>query len=174
VLVAVVILFGIAGSMIAQRLPPPAFSLDYPEQSCFFNAQLAGLPPQASTPPDSVVYAQWFINNTGTCPWNEQVTFKHIRGNLDTPLEVVSVPSVQPGDQPVLSGQTFQPSIPITAPQQSGSIGVWRLYAPNNRRFGPEFTVTLEVVTGAPGPIPAASRPGVDWWFVIPALLASP
>jgi regulator of protease activity HflC (stomatin/prohibitin superfamily) len=70
----------------------------------------------------------------------------------------------------VATGQDIAPLIPMTAPTRSGVyVTTWRMYAPNNRAFGPEFTYTVEV--GAEAIAAPPPRGYVDWWFVVPAVI---
>ncbi len=166
---------GVAGSFLIQILPAPSARLRVLDEPCtYYNAQLATPLTTTQALPGDVVNVQWVIRNIDQCTWGPTVTLRLMSGNLPVPTNTLTVinyamPSVD-RTVGVKTGEETAPLIPITAPTPSGVyITTWRLYAPDDRWFGPEFTYTIEVgdqVIAAPPP-----RPHVDWWFVVPAII---
>jgi regulator of protease activity HflC (stomatin/prohibitin superfamily) len=173
---AAVVALGLIGNAIVQRIPPPADRYFDRQQGCAYNAESAEAQPSnnQTAPPGLSLYAKWYIRNTGDCSWDESVQFRMISGDVqvmtDTlPVPAYGIPNVQPTIPP---GGTFAPVVQMIAPAQPGTyVTTWRLFAPNNSRFGPEFTFTIEVLPEAQTAAPAAPKYYIDWWFVLPAIV---
>ena len=180
---------GLVGNAIVQRLPPPADRYFDRDQGCAYNAASAetqsdinqstadNTAPQVVpiiAPPGLPIFAQWFIRNTGSCFWDENVQFRLISGDVQVMTDTLSVPAYGiPNTQPSIPPlSVFAPVVQMIAPPQPGTyVTTWRLFAPNNSRFGPEFTFTIEVVAEAQTVAPAAPKYFVDWWFIVPAIV---
>ena len=182
---------GIVGWLIVQRIPPPTAQVADTAQDCVYDAASAEIQPVATpqpgtnqprpqpvpvvSPPGSTINAEWFIRNTGSCAWNAQVVFKPTGGTdvVQVLTDTLSAPTyalANPG-QPISPTETFAPIVPMIAPQRPGTyVTTWRVFAPNNRWFGPEFSYSIEVVTGAQTVEAAPPRIGIDFWFVVPAV----
>ncbi len=172
---ALVLLVGVAGSFLIQILPAPAPRLFVREENCAYNAELAGLPATPPIAPGASVNVGWIIRNIETCTWGPTVTLRLWSGDLPVLTDTLTVidyampPATR--DTGIATGEAIAPLVPVTAPLSSGvHETIWRLYAPNDRWFGPEFKYTIEIgaagAVGAPPP-----RPGIDWWFVVPAII---
>ena len=75
-----------------------------------------------------------------------------ISGSVQVMTDTLSVPAYGiPNTQPSIPPlSVFAPVVQMIAPPQPGTyVTTWRLFAPNNSRFGPEFTFTIEVVAEA-------------------------
>jgi regulator of protease activity HflC (stomatin/prohibitin superfamily) len=176
VVIATVIALGLIGNAIVQRLPPPADRYFDRQQGCAYNAESveAQTSNNQTAPPGLAVYAQWYIRNTGSCAWGEDVQFRMISGSVQVITDTLSVPAYNfPTAQlsiPPLG--TFAPVVQMIAPSQPGTyVTTWRLFTPKNDRFGPEFTFTVEVLPEAQMAAPAAPKYYIDWWFVVPAIV---
>ncbi len=173
---ALALLVGIVGSFLVEILPPPAPRLFVREENCAYNAELASPPETRPAVPGTLVNAGWIIRNIETCTWGPTVTLRLMGGSLPvltTTLNVIDY-ALPPATREtgIKTGEVIAPLIPITAPTRSGEyVTTWRLYAPNDRWFGPEFKYTIEVgateAVGAPPPHPG----NIDWWFVVPAII---
>ncbi len=193
VLLAAVLVVGLAGGLIVQSITPPAvrYVEREPGRECIYNATSAeaapvtGQPegiPQSSpalniaAPPGAQVYAQWFIRNTSTCAWGADVQFRLIDAQVQVLTDTLSVPAYQfPNNTlPDISQEgILAPVVPMIAPSIPGSyVTKWRLFAPDGVHwFGPEFTFTVDVAAGIEGIVPAGPKFFIDWWFIVPALI---
>ena len=188
--VGAIAVLGIVGGQVVAQIPPASERYFDRSQNCAYDAtsaqgaqatpgnQLITSGQTLMTPPGAQVFAQWFIHNTGTCPWDSQVTFRLTdrQTRVQVMTDTLSVPpfgfpnNAAPSIPP---GGTLAPVVSMIAPQAPGSyVTTWRLFAPDGVHwFGPEFTFTIEVATGIEGVVPAAPKYFIDWWFVIPALV---
>jgi len=175
-LVVVLVLgVGVAGAFLIQILPAPAPRLFVREENCAYNAALAGLPETPRAAPGATVNVGWIIRNIDTCTWGPTVTLRWTGGNLAVTTNTLTVIdyAVPPATREtgVHIGEAIAPLVSVIAPTGSGVYEtIWRLYAPNDRWFGPEFKYTIEVGTAEAIAAPPL-RPQIDWWFVVPAII---
>lgn len=181
VLVALVLIaIGLIGPWLMRRVPPPSITLRDQQLGCTFAAQIAGdptvVPPPAPVHVESQFEATWFIINTGSCAWDDKVTFRHVEGPVAEVTPRLSVPdfkfNAQPGPQPIEPGATFAPIVFMTSPLQSGVyVNTWRLFH-NDAPFGPLFAFSVQAYRGAPPTTVLNTAPlTFDIWFVFPAIL---
>src|SRR5581483_2727095 len=113
---------------------------------------------EAKFAPGQTFTVTWNLQNTGTCPWNENFGLVLIRGErmgISTPL--IPVPAIAPGEHT---------DLPVTfvAPQSAGiHESVWRLSQPNvPQTYGDELPVRIQVVgpLTATTPIPSITPAG--------------
>lgn len=171
---------GLIGPWLMRRVPPPSITLRDQQLGCTFAAQIAGdptfVPPPVGVPVDNRFEATWFIINTGSCAWDDKVTFRHVEGPVAEVTPRLSVPdfkfNAQPGPQPIEPGATFAPVVFMTSPLQSGVyVNTWRLFH-NDAPFGPLFAFSVQAYRGAPPTAVLNTAPlTFDIWFVLPAIL---
>ncbi len=168
------------GPWLMRRVPPPSITLPDRQLGCTFAAQIAGdptfVPPPAPVPINNSFEATWFIINTGSCAWDNRVTFRHVEGPMAEVTHTLTVPdfkfNAQPGPQAIDPGATFAPIVFMTSPLQSGVyVNTWRLFH-DDAPFGPLFTFNVQAYTGAP-PTTLLNTPALtfDIWYVLPAIL---
>ena len=173
---AALVLLGLVGNAIVQRIPPPADRFFDQQQGCAYDAESADAQSGNNqiAPPGLSVFAQWYIRNIGSCPWTEDVQFRMISGDVQVMTNTLAVPAYGiPNAQPSVPPLSVTaPVVQMIAPARPGTyVTTWRLFTPKNDRFGPEFTFTIEVVAEAETVAPAAPKYYIDWWFVVPAVV---
>jgi hypothetical protein len=184
----VLVVMGFIGGLIVQNIPSPSAKYYDATRKCVYDAASAEAPDNVPAqndkqatqghsvvaPPGLPVYAQWFIRNTGSCPWEAGVQFRLTGGNIPVMTTTLSAPDYSfpiPGQPMIMPQEIFAPVVEMTAPSQPGTyVTAWRLYSPNDRWFGPEFRFSIDVADVA-GVAPAGPKFIVDWWFIIPALI---
>lgn len=107
----------------------------------------------------------WRIQNTGSCPWNNNYRLALVDGaRMGAPAEI-AMPNTAPG-------ATAQLSVKMTAPANTGSAAaVWQVTTPGGERFGPPFDATIRV--SKPGTRVCNGSPVITSFRANPATIAA-
>jgi hypothetical protein len=81
----------------------------------------------------------WKVKNTGSCAWDAGFKFQNTGGEA-MGATAVTLPAA------VASGQTYDISVPMTAPNKTGTLrGNWRMATAAGQAFGDEVFVVIVV-----------------------------
>ncbi|MGE5376838.1 MAG: transporter substrate-binding domain-containing protein [Bacteroidota bacterium] len=142
--------------------PPPSSSTPAPPpipcDSMTFVSDLT-VPDGTQMNPGQSFTKTWRIKNTGSCTWNSSYRFVFVQGN-------------SMGGQPqsiqgtVAPNQTYDMSVPMTAPTNPGTYaGWWQMANAQNTPFGTR--VWVEIVVPAPPPQqpqPTPAAPSIEYF----------
>lgn len=107
------------------------------------------IPDGTQVQPGSTLDKRWDVQNSGTCPWNEQYRLKLIAGDA---LGAASEQALFP----TLGGSSTTLRITFQAPSEPGNYrSAWQAFNPAGEAFGDPFYIDF-VVVNAP---PAAETP---------------
>jgi len=142
--------------------PPPSISTPAPPQipcdSMTFVADLT-VPDGTKMNPGQSFTKTWRIKNTGSCTWNSSYKFVFVQGTA-----MGGQPQSINGN--MSPSQTYDMSVPMTAPTQPGTYaGWWQLVNPQNVALGTR--VWVEIVVPAPPPQqpqPTAVAPSIQYF----------
>ena len=132
--------------------PPPTAVCD----SMTFVADIT-IPDDTKMDPGESFNKVWRIKNTGTCTWNSSYKFVFVQGNAMSGQPQAVNGSVAPG-------QTYDMSVPMTAPNKPGKHnGQWQLVNGQGVPFGTRVWVEI-VVSSPPGPNPTPVPPSIEYF----------
>lgn len=105
------------------------------------------IPDNTQLAPGKTFTKTWKVQNSGSCAWDSGFKFQNTGGNAMGASAVTLSASVA-------SGATFDISVPMTAPNATGTVrGNWRMSTATGQLFGDE--VFVQIVVGN-GPTPTA------------------
>ena len=105
------------------------------------------IPDDTELAPNTEFVKTWRLRNSGTCDWGKGFQFVFIQGDQMGGPAAVSV-------SPTPAGDTVDISVPLRAPQTSGSYrGRWRMRTPDGQTFGDHPFVRIVV------PLPPTATP---------------
>jgi len=101
----------------------------------------ATIPDGTQVQPNSTLDKRWEVQNSGTCPWNEQYRMKLIAGDA---LGAASEQALFP----TLSGSSTTLRITFQAPAEPGNYrSAWQAFNPAGEAFGDPFFIDFVVIT---------------------------
>jgi hypothetical protein len=122
--------------------PVPSYTYPPPGSACFSASFISDvtIPDYSEVTPGKTFRKTWLLENTGTCPWEQDFTMSFVGGN-------------KMAGSPKKIGQTIKPgkdaylSVDFTAPNTAGQyVSYWRLQAkPNGALFGTTVYVVINV-----------------------------
>ena len=122
---------------------------------CSYNSAFisdVSAPGQSGLSPGEAFTKIWRLENTGSCPWDENVQMVFLAGKQMGGELLVPTPEAAPGDQ-------VDVSINLTAPRQPGLYtGLWQLQDPSGNLFGVRPVLSV-VVEGVPSDAPVGGSP---------------
>lgn len=102
------------------------------------------IPDNTQMDPGETFTKTWQVLNSGSCAWDAGFKFQNTGGNA-MGATALALPSAVP------SGATFDLSVPMTAPNASGTVrGNWRMSTAGGEFFGDEVFVVIVVGNAAP------------------------
>lgn len=97
------------------------------------------IPDNTQMDPGKTFTKTWKVKNTGSCAWDAGFKFQNTGGEA-MGATAVTLPAA------VASGQTYDISVPMTAPNKTGTLrGNWRMANASGQAFGDEVFVVIVV-----------------------------
>ena len=113
------------------------------------------IPDNTQMDPGESFTKTWQVQNSGSCEWKAGFKFQNTGGNAMSGA-TLTLPSA------VVSGATFDLSVPMTAPSASGTArGNWRMSTDTGQFFGDEVFVQIVVGSAAPAATNTTGAPAV-------------
>jgi hypothetical protein len=115
-----------------------------PTATCYGLAFVSdvSVPDNTAMTPGQTFTKTWKVKNSGTCAWDAGFKFAFVSGDA-------MGGATQTLAAPVAAGAVFDISVPMTAPNKTGTIrGDWRMSTANGQFFGDQIYVQI-VVGGA-------------------------
>jgi hypothetical protein len=97
------------------------------------------IPDNTQMAPGKTFTKTWKVKNTGSCAWDAGFKFQNTGGEA-MGATAFTLPAA------VASGQTYDISVPMTAPNKTGTLrGNWRMATAAGQVFGDEVFVVIVV-----------------------------
>lgn len=97
------------------------------------------IPDNTQMSPGKTFTKTWKVKNTGSCAWDAGFKFQNTGGEA-MGATAVTLPAA------VAAGQTYDISVPMTAPNKTGTLrGNWRMATATGQAFGDEVFVVIVV-----------------------------
>lgn len=129
-----------SGIPITGTTPGAAVGGAAPTASCYgltFVSDVS-IPDNTQMDPGKTFTKTWKVKNSGSCAWDAGFRFQNTGG--EAMGSTVSLPSAVP------AGQTYDISVPMTAPDKTGTLrSNWRMATAGGQVFGDEVYVVIVV-----------------------------